>query len=72
MVGKALGLEVVNVTVADLEKVSDLNLLITPTSVIHNSKGITKPLGLNGKIVVYNDGSSPTAAYGNYSLTYSY
>ena len=72
MVGKALGLEVVNISVADLEKISDLNVLVTPTSVIQSSKGITKPLGLNGKIVVYNDVASSAAANGNNSLIESF
>ncbi len=69
-VGKALGLDVVNITVADLEKISDVNVLITPTSVIQSSKGITKPLGVNGKIVVYNDVASSAAANGTCSLMY--
>jgi hypothetical protein len=64
VVGKALGIEIVNVTIAELEKVTDLNLLFAPTSAIQNNKSVTKSLGLNGKIVVYNDTSSAAAASG--------
>jgi len=71
MVGKALGVEVVNATVADLEKITDMALLFAPTSAVQNSKGITKPLGMNGKIVVYNDATSAAGSYGNNEFTNS-